>query len=85
MRTFDMKQAEATVYEDILVPYWRQGRWIEPLLQVHDCLKLEAEEDLAQELHVLMSEAMTQVPKGFSVPLAVEGEYGYDMANMRSL
>lgn len=82
--TFIMKQAEKIVYEDILVPYWRQGRWVEPLLQVHDCLKLEAEENMAQELNILMTEAMTQVPRGFSVPLAVEGEYGYNMADMRS-
>jgi DNA polymerase-1 len=78
--TYIMKQAEATIYEDILVPYWRQGRWVEPLLQVHDCLKLECEEDMAQELHILMSEAMTNVPQGFSVPLAVEGEWGWDMS-----
>jgi DNA polymerase-1 len=82
--TFIMKQAEKIVYEDILVPYWRQGRWVEPLLQVHDCLKLEAEEGMEQELNVLMTEAMTQVPIGFSVSLAVEGEYGYNMADMRS-
>lgn len=81
--TFVMKQAEAIVYEDILVPYWRQGRWVEPLLQVHDCLKLECEEGMEQELHVLMSEAMSNVPKGFSVPLAVEGEYGPNMADMQ--
>lgn len=81
--TFIMKQAEKIVYEDILVPYWKQGRWVEPLLQVHDCLKIECEEGLEQELHVLMSEAMTNVPKGFSVPLAVEGEYGYNMADMK--
>lgn len=83
--TFIMKQAEKIVYEDILVPYWRQGRWVEPLLQVHDCLKIECEEGLEQKLHVLMSEAMTNVPHGFSVPLAVEGEFGPNMADMRSL
>lgn len=82
--TFIMKQAEKIVYEDILVPYWKDGRWVEPLLQVHDCLKIEAEEGMEQELNTLMTEAMTQVPRGFSVPLAVEGEYGYNMADMRS-
>lgn len=80
--TFIMKQAEKIVYEDILVPYWRQGRWVEPLLQVHDCLKLEAEEGMEQELHLLMTEAMTNVPIGLSVPLAVDGEWGYNMADM---
>ena len=81
---FIMKQAEATIYQDILVPYWKQGRWVEPILQVHDCIKLEAEEDLAEELHGLMSKAMTQVPHGFSVPLAVEGEWGYSMGDMET-
>jgi DNA polymerase-1 len=81
--TFIMKQAEKIVYEDILVPYWKDGRWVEPLLQVHDCLKLECDEGMEQELHILMSEAMTNVPKGFSVPLAVEGEWGPNMADMR--
>jgi uracil-DNA glycosylase family 4 len=80
--TFIMKQAEKIVYEDILVPYWKDGKWVEPLLQVHDCLKLECQEGLQGELNVLMTEAMTQVPKGFSVPLAVEGEYGLTMADM---
>lgn len=81
--TFIMKQAEKIVYEDILVPYWKDGRWVEPLLQVHDCLKIECEEGMEQELHILMTEAMTNVPKGFSVPLAVEGEWGPNMADMR--
>ena len=77
-----MKQTEAIVYEDILVPLWRQGRWVEPILQVHDCLKVECEEGLEQDLHLMMQEAMTNVPKGFSVPLAVEGEWGSNMADM---
>ena len=80
--TYIMKQAEATVFEGILVPWWRQGRWVEPLLQVHDCLKMEVEEGLEGELNLQMTEAMTSVPHGFSVPLAVEGERGYNMADM---
>lgn len=80
--TFIMKQAEKIVYEDILIPYWRDGRWVEPLLQVHDCLKIECEEGLEQELHMLMTHAMTNVPQSFCVPLAVEGEWGYNMADM---
>jgi DNA polymerase-1 len=80
--TYLMKQAEATIFEDILVPLWRQGRWVEPVLQVHDCVDLEAEEDLAPDLHLMMTEAMTHVPHGLSVPLAVEGEWGRNMAEM---
>jgi DNA polymerase I-like protein with 3'-5' exonuclease and polymerase domains/uracil-DNA glycosylase len=80
--TYIMKQAEKIVYEDILVPYWKDGRWIEPLLQVHDCIKIECEEGMEQELHELMTCAMTQVPQGFSVPLLIEGEWGWNMAPM---
>jgi uracil-DNA glycosylase family 4 len=82
--TFIMKQAEQIVYEDILVPYWEAGHWVEPILQVHDCLKLECEDGLQFELDRKMSQAMTQVPRGFSVPLAVEGEWGPSMADMVS-
>lgn len=78
--TFIMKQAEVSVYEDICVPLWKQGVYVEPILQVHDCLKMECQEGLEQDLHLMMGEVMTHVPKGFSVPLAVEGEYGWNMA-----
>lgn len=81
--TYIMKQAEASIYEDVLVPLWGQGKWVEPILQVHDALKFECEEGLEQDLHLFVSEAMTHVPHGLSVPLAVEGEWGYNMADMR--
>ena len=77
-----LTEAEASIYQDILVPYWKDGRWVEPILQVHDCIKLEAEEGMEQDLNILMTQAMTQVPKGFSVPIAVEGEFGYNFADM---
>ena len=81
--TFIMKQAERIVYEDILVPWWKRGRWVEPLVQIHDCLKMEVAEGLERELHLQMVQAMTQVPHGFSVPLAVEGEFGPNMSEMQ--
>lgn len=80
-----MKQAEKIVYEDILVPLWQQGYWVEPLVQIHDCLKLECQEDLVHDLNSMMVEAMTNVPHGFTVPLAVESEFGTNMADMVSL
>ena len=79
-----LKQSEAIVYNDILVPWWKMGRWVEPILQVHDCLKLETEDGLQNELNVLMRRAMTEVPNGFSVPLDVAGEWGYNTADMVS-
>ena len=82
--TWIMKMAEASIYDDILVPLWTQGVWVEPILQVHDCIKIECEEGLERDLHVMVSAAMTQVPNSFSVPLVVEGEFGQNMANMES-
>lgn len=76
-----MKQAEATVWTEVLPYFWKQGKWVEPLLQVHDCLKMECEVGVERELHALMQAAMTEVPHGFSVPLAVEGEFGGNMAS----
>jgi DNA polymerase I-like protein with 3'-5' exonuclease and polymerase domains len=78
-----MKQAEALVWTDVLPYFWTRGQWVEPLLQVHDCLKMECEEGLEQELHALMAGAMTHVPHTFSVPLEVEGEYGPTFADMK--
>jgi DNA polymerase-1 len=80
--TMILKQSEAIVYRDILIPWWKIGRWVEPLLQVHDCLKMEVIEGLQDELNVLMRAAMTNVPSGFSVPLDVAGEWGSNMQDM---
>lgn len=81
---FIMKQAEAQVWNHILVPWWKAGRWVEPLVQIHDCLKMETEIRLASTLHKEMQLAMTCVPKTLSVPLAVEGEYGPNMSDMEA-
>lgn len=81
-----MKMAEKSVYEDILVPYWRQGRWVEPLIQVHDALTLECEADydLAYDLNAKMTAVMTRAPKGFSVPIETSGDYGYNWSDMEA-
>ena len=80
--TWIMKQAEATIWQEVLPYFWKRGQWVEPLLQVHDSLLFECEAKLACELHLLVKSAMTEVPKSFSVPLAVEGEYGKNRADM---
>lgn len=81
-----MKQAEKRLYEDILVPYWRQGRYVEPLIQIHDALTLECEgdEDLAQDLNTKMVANMTMTPKGFSVPVETSGDWGVNWAEMEA-
>jgi DNA polymerase I-like protein with 3'-5' exonuclease and polymerase domains len=81
-----MKMAEVRLYQNILVPYWRQGRWVEPLLQVHDALLLECEDDpaLAYDLHAKMVTAMTTTPEWFTVPTETSGDWGYSWADMES-
>jgi DNA polymerase-1 len=78
---FIMKQAEAQVWT-MLKGWWREGLYVEPLYQQHDALKFEVQEGQEQRLHREVTRAMTQVPKGFTVPLEVEGEWGYNMADM---
>jgi DNA polymerase-1 len=81
---FVMKQAEASLYEDVLVPLWRQGRWVEPILQIHDAIRMECERKLARDLHTMVSEVMTHVEHGLSVPLEVEGKWGYNLGPVKA-
>ena len=76
-----MKLAEASIWQDIIVPYGRQGRYVQPLLQVHDALDLEFEDDpqLAQDVNVAMVGILTRVPSGFSVPIETSGDHGYSL------
>lgn len=80
-----MKQAEARLWADLNY-FWKRGRWVEPLLQIHDDLLLELEDDilLARELHTAMVRNLTTIPKGFSVPVETSGDYGRNWAEMTS-
>lgn len=72
-----MKQAEAELWS-CLRALWRRGDWIEPLAQKHDALYLEMAEGLQQEVNELMHYCMvTSVQHNLSVPLDIEGEWGY--------
>ena len=64
----------------MLQDYWKAGRWIEPLIQIHDALTLECEDDLAlaQELNAQMVQIMTIAPKGFTVPIETSGDWGHN-------
>jgi len=79
--TMIMKQAEAAIWQDVCVPYQRQGRCVEPLLQVHDALDLELEDDprLARDVHTRMVDILTRVPEGFSVPIETSGDVGRNL------
>jgi len=86
-----MKQAEAYIWSELLVKkYYRdgyykgghKGRWVEPLCQNHDALKMEAASGLQDQLNSEMTYAMTKVPTQLIVPLGVEGKWGQDFAHM---
>lgn len=77
-----MKRAEAAVWQ-VLRDAWRHGWQVEPLLQVHDALKLRMAEGLQDEMHAVMQWAMTEAVRGMiGVPLAVEGKWGRTMADL---
>lgn len=82
-----MKQAEAHVWRDIILPYQAQGHYIEPLIQIHDDLILELEHDPAFILQVnkAMRWAMTQAPQQLSVPLDTSGDFGPNWATMEEI
>lgn len=80
--TLVMKRAEAYIWQHVLPDHWRRGEYVEPILQVHDCLKTEVAEGLQDTLNREMQYAMTTAVNPFSVPLAVEGEWGYNMADV---
>ena len=81
-----MKKAEARVWQDVIRPLQQAGEWIEPLMQVHDAIKLEMGEHLAQDVHCMMVWAMTTaVGDMLTVPLEVVGEVGHNFADMEQL
>lgn len=77
-----MKQNEQSIWSDIIVP--SRGR-VQPLLQVHDAINLEFDDDpqLARDLNRSMMSIMTRAPQGFSVPIDSSGECGPNMADMK--
>jgi uracil-DNA glycosylase family 4 len=81
-----MHEAEAHVYQHILLPYWDDHRRVEPIVQIHDDLLLECERDLVKELDTKMRFAMTQVPAHWlSVPIETSGECGVNWGDMHDI
>jgi DNA polymerase-1 len=80
-----MKQAEASIWKDIIVHFQGQRRWTEPLLQVHDAITLEFEADpaLARDVNARMVGIMTRTPRGFSVPVETSGDWGTNMCKYK--
>jgi DNA polymerase I-like protein with 3'-5' exonuclease and polymerase domains/uracil-DNA glycosylase len=82
-----MKTAEKHVWEDVIQGFQMQGRYVEPVVQIHDDLVLEAEDDpeFLKELNVAMQWAMTETFHGLSVPLATSGDAGYNWQDMEEI
>lgn len=81
-----MKEAEAYVYTDILLPHWTAGHYVEPLIQIHDDLLLEVDEAHVLQLDREMRHAMTQVPAHWlSVPIETSGDYGKNWGSMKEI
>lgn len=77
-----MKSAEALIWHE-LRRYHKEKRYVEPLMQVHDALKLEVAEGLQHDVNTMMRWAMIEgVAHLISVPLGVEGEWGYNLRDM---
>lgn len=78
-----MKEAEAYVYRDVLLPAWSAGDYVEPLVQIHDDLVLEPQRDRLLWLNEQMVHAMTQVPAHWlSVPIETSGDYGVNWGDL---
>lgn len=80
-----MKTNEAVLWSEIIVPLQRQGYWIEPLVQIHDDLVLEMQEDIATGVSAMMVECMTQSYKGLLVPIKTSASIGRNWADMKEL
>ncbi len=75
-----MKMAEAALWKELRI-LWKKGYWVEPLMQVHDALKLEMEEGLEHYMNKVMRRCMIDaVGHNLCVPLEVEGEFGKNFA-----
>ena len=72
-----MKTNEAALWQYIILPLQREGYWIEPLLQIHDDIVLELEnEKVARLVNPMMVRCMTESYR-LSVPIKTSGEWGY--------
>jgi DNA polymerase I-like protein with 3'-5' exonuclease and polymerase domains len=81
-----MKEAEAYVYQNILLPRWDHGDYVEPLIQIHDDLVLECKRSILAGLDREMVYAMTQIPAHWlSVPIETVGEYGVNWGTMEKI
>lgn len=72
---FYMKQVEYRVWTEVIKPLQQQGKYIEPLLDIHDDLLLEFDEDLGSLLLPLI-ESMVADSFQEAIPITAKGKIG---------
>jgi len=81
-----MKRVERYVYHSILLPRWKSGDDVEPLIQIHDDIILEADQRLLKDLDEEMVFAMTKIPADdLTVPIETKGSYGNNWGSMHDI
>lgn len=72
---FYMKQVEYRVWTEVIKPLQQQGKYIEPILDIHDDLLLEFDEDLGDLLLPLI-ESMVADSFQTEIPITAKGKVG---------
>lgn len=80
-----MKTAEWHLWQ-YLNQLWSEGRWIEPLVQIHDDLTLELESPrMATDINEHMIWIMTKTYDGLSVPIETSGDVGFNLRDQHTI
>lgn len=72
----------AAAWRDIFVPLRKAGRWIEPVLWIHDDLLSELEADLVFEVVPALVKIMSAAPSWFTVPVQTDPKVGVNWADL---
>lgn len=80
-----MKTNEARIWNDVIVPLQREGYWIEPIVQIHDDIVLEMQDDIVKTVAPMMVHCMTKSYEGLSVPIKTSSSAGYNWADMKEV
>jgi uracil-DNA glycosylase family 4 len=78
-----MKRSMDLVWRYVILPLKQQGIFVEPLLQVHDELVLEVEDDWAEIVRDMVKAQMEADSFWFRVPIIAEGGVGQSWAEAK--
>ncbi len=77
-----IKLAMAGIWNDVLPAYWREGHWVEAILQVHDELLFEADEAVMPTLGPLVTSQLEGAYK-LRVPITASGAIGKNWRQLK--